>query len=152
MVTQTIFDAYTKINPYNKERLINFLCQNHKRGFDVSCDCNLAVEYALKEIPSFGGFVLIAELEANIVAALIVNRSGIQGNNSQNNLVYFEVKEGFHKIGRNLLDKAIKLSNSDISIHLEPDNPMMDLFVKMGFQPAHVVMRFDAPEAKKSIA
>jgi len=79
MFHQNHYDAYTGISFSKKNAIVQFLHKHLESSWVKETAILKAVEYATKEIPSFGGFVLTAEENEEIVAALIVNKTGLSG-------------------------------------------------------------------------
>ena len=79
MCQQNLYDAYTGISFSKKNAIVQFLQKYLEASWVEETAILKAVEYATKEIPSFGGFVLTAEENQEIVAALIVNKTGLSG-------------------------------------------------------------------------
>jgi len=72
MYQQKLYDAYTGISYAQKNAIVQFLKNNLESSWLEEAAILKAVEYATKEIPSFGGFILTAESDEEIVAALVV--------------------------------------------------------------------------------
>ena len=117
MVQQHHYDAFTGISFSKKNAIIQFLQKHLENSWMKEAAVVKAVEYATKEIPSFGGFVLTAEKNEEIVAALIVNKTGLSGLMPEY-LAVLQATKPIAKgklITRKLEEKAIVLSKGDIS-------------------------------------
>ncbi len=138
MFQQNLYDAFTGISFSKKNAIVRFL-QNHLEASWVDETAILkAVEYATKEIPSFGGFVLTAEKNEEIVAALIVNKTGLSGIMPEYVAVLQATKPiaKVKVIARKLEERAITLSQGDIA------NLITD------FGPRELLLEDLAPAAK----
>lgn len=140
----TLFDAFTGMNSAEKSAVISFLCEYTEHAGKASV--REAVEYAIKHKPSFGGFVLTAYAGRQLIAAVVVNRTGMEGYNPNNLFVYVT----FHKDYRNdepmmlqVMKKAIDLTDGDIALHVEPRNPVLKLYKKMGFEAQYLELRLN---------
>ncbi len=138
----TLYDAFTGMSPAEKSTVVNFLCEHTNNASKQSV--REALEYAIKSKPSFGGFVLTAHTGRQMIAAVIVNRTGMEGYNPKNLLVFAT----FHNDYRDdeammlyILRKAIELADGDMALHLEPRHPALKLYKKLGFQATYLELR-----------
>lgn len=138
MFQQNLYDAYTGISFSEKNAIVRFLQKNLEASWVEETAILKAVEYATKEIPSFGGFVLTAEKNKEIVAALIVNKTGLSGILPEYVAVLQATKPiaKVKVIARKLEEKAITLSQGDIA------NLITD------FGPRELLLEDLAPAAK----
>jgi len=138
--------VYTPFEPATiseKEHIVNFLFHHLDQYGDAREDIHKAIQYALKETASHGGFVIAGELEGEIAGAVVINRTGMEGYIPENILVYIAV-DGNQRgkgIGKTLMQKAIDLAQGDIALHVEPDNPARHLYEKLGFTNKYLEMR-----------
>jgi GNAT superfamily N-acetyltransferase len=102
-----------------------------------------AVDYSLKEYSSFGGFVLAAYKNWEVVGAVVVNQTGMKGYIPENILVYVATHDERRGqgIGKQLMQKAISQAEGNIALHVEPDNPVRYLYEKLGFTSKYLEMR-----------
>jgi len=126
-----------------KEQVIDFLFKHLDQFGDARHDIQKAIEYALKEKTSHGGYVLYGREEDEIVGAVVVNRTGMSGYIPENILVYIAVNSAFRGkgFGKRLMNKAIEVAEGDIALHVEPDNPAKFLYEKLGFENKYLEMR-----------
>ena len=138
MFQQNLYDAYTGISFSKKNAIVRFLQKHLEASWVEETAILKAVEYATKEIPSFGGFVLTAEKNEEIVAALIVNKTGLSGIMPEYVAVLKAIKPiaKVKVIARKLEEKAITLSQGDIA------NLITD------FGPRELLLEDLAPAAK----
>ena len=117
MFQQNLYDAFTGISFSKKNAIVQFLQKHLEASWVEESAILKAVEYATKEIPSFGGFVLTAEENQEIVAALIVNKTGLSGLMPEY-VAVLQATKPITKgkiIARNLVEKAITLAQGDIA-------------------------------------
>lgn len=138
---------YTDTNkPGEKEKkeIIEFLYKHLENYGDAVKDIERAVNYALKEIESFGGFILDAREDNKVVGAVIVNKTGMKGYIPENILVYIATHGEYRGkgIGKKLMKETIDKAEGDIKLHVEPDNPARFLYEKVGFESPYLEMRY----------
>lgn len=143
--------AYSETErPTSEERksIVDFLYENLEEFGDPRPDIDKAVAYALKETKSFGGFVLKAVKDGKIVGVVVVNRTGMKDYIPENILVYIATHKEYRGqgIGKALMKKASRVSEGDIALHVEPDNPARFLYEKMGFTSKYLEMRLHKDE------
>ncbi|MCB0690445.1 MAG: GNAT family N-acetyltransferase [Saprospiraceae bacterium] len=141
-----ILNVYDAVNlPSSKINLdiVNFLFKHLDQYGDDKESIEKAMDYALKKQPSFGGYIITIVDEQEIVGATVVNKTGMDGYIPENILVYIAIHKDFRGkgIGKKLMSKAIEMSNGDIALHVEPDNPAKILYEKLGFKNKYLEMR-----------
>ena len=141
----TIFNSFTGMSPLEKSALVSFLHEHDHTG-NSKASVKEAVEYALKNKPSFGGFILVARKRHQIIGAVIANRTGMEGYNPTNIFVYASFHPEFHKdeiFVQEIMQKAIQYADGDIGMHVEPGNPALKMYKKLGFQAQFLELRLD---------
>jgi ribosomal-protein-alanine N-acetyltransferase len=146
----TLYDAFTGMNTAEKSAVIHFLCEYTEDAEKQSV--REAVEYAIKHKPSFGGFILTVHQCRQIIAAVVVNRTGMEGYNPHNLFVYVTVHKDFRHdeaMMQYLLKRAIDHADGDIALHVPPGHPALKLYRKMGFKSQLLELRLhkSAPRA-----
>lgn len=138
-----LFDAVNKPSEIEKSQLVDFLFENLQQYGDPKEQIAKAINYSIKEIPSFGGFVLAIEEEKVIQGVVVVNQTGMGGYIPENILVYIAThSESRGKgYGRALMEKAIEHAKGDIALHVEANNPAKKLYEKLGFTNPYLEMR-----------
>jgi len=141
-------------NPVNlpsideKNEIVDFLFQHLDQFGDKKTDIEKAVDFSLKEnAAALGGFVIVTKDDASIKAAVVVNRTGMQGYIPENILVYIATHKDYrgNGIGKALMNKAMEIAQGDIALHVEPDNPAKFLYEKLGFTNKYLEMRYIKP-------
>ena len=140
-------EIYTEINkPSNEKKteLINFLFEQLENFGDAKEDIKKAMNFALHESQSFGGFILESLHENKTSGVVVVNQTGMDGYIPENILVYIATHKDLRGkgIGKNLMLKAMETAKGDIALHVEPDNPARFLYEKIGFKSKYLEMRF----------
>lgn len=137
-------DSFNPLTVNEKNAVVEFLYKHLDEFGDSREDITRAIEYALKETASHGGFVLTLRDGYKIGGALVMNKTGMQGYIPENILVYAAIhKEHRDKgLGQRLIEKAIELSHGDIALHVAPQNPAKSLYEKIGFTNKYLEMRY----------
>lgn len=132
-----------KPNEHERATILNFLFENLEQYGDPKADIDKCMQYALKESDSFGGFILTAVKENQVVGAVIVNRTGMKDYIPENILVYIatDAQQRGQGIGKKLMQQAIETATGNIALHVEPDNPARKLYENLGFTNKYLEMR-----------
>ena len=144
-----IFNAVQKPDSNEKNEIVDFLFNHLDQFGDKKEDIMKAIDFSVKDSASFGGFTLMARDGDNVVGAVVVNQTGMQGYIPENILVYIAVHRELRGqgIGKILMTEAINLAKGDIALHVEPDNPARHLYQKLGFDNKYLEMRLKKSEA-----
>ena len=144
MVQTKVFSTTNKPKITEKESLIDFLFDNLQEYGDPKSDIEKAVNYALKETTSFGGFILVSYLENDIIGVVVVNQTGMNDYIPENILVYIATHKNHRGkgIGKALMLETIDLAKGSIALHVEPENPAKFLYEKVGFSSKYIEMRY----------
>jgi len=144
MLKFKIYNPNTKMSTLEKLNVTEFLFKHLEQYGDEKLDIEKAVQYALKETPSFGGFVLEGyDIDENVVGTVVVNKTGMSGYIPENILVYIAVDNSQRGkgYGKDLMNKAVELCEGDVALHVEKDNPARFLYEKVGFTNPYLEMR-----------
>ncbi|PKP50259.1 MAG: GNAT family N-acetyltransferase [Bacteroidetes bacterium HGW-Bacteroidetes-11] len=138
-----VFNAVQKPDINEKSKIVDFLFDHLDQFGDKKEDILKAIDFSVKDSASFGGFTLMATDGENVVGAVVVNQTGMQGYIPENILVYIAVHRDLRGqgIGKVLMTEAINLAKGDIALHVEPDNPARHLYQKLGFDNKYLEMR-----------
>ena len=143
-MTKTItYSNSNKLSENRKNEIIDFLFEHLGNYGDPRPDIEKAVKYALKETPSFGGFMIVAFLNGKIAGAAVVNQTGMKDYIPENILVYIATDSALRGkgIGTKLLQKVIDTAEGNIALHIDPDYPARSLYERMGFEAKYIEMR-----------
>lgn len=126
-----------------KNEIADFLYEHLDQYGDTKTDILKCLDYALSHYPHQGGFVLLARDGQEIAGAVVMNQTGMEGYIPENILVYIAVNKKYRGqgVGKELMQKAISLAKGNIALHVEPDNPAMKLYEKLGFTNKYLEMR-----------
>ena len=78
-----------------------------------------------------------------ITGAVVVNKTGMESYIPENILVYIATHQAYRGkgLGKQLMQKAIELSEGGIALHVDPDNPARKLYERLGFENKYLEMR-----------
>ena len=138
-----MYNAFSGVNPLENVALLNFF-----RTYTPDTEYRAiqeALDYALKNKPSFGGFVLTYTINNRIVAGVVVNKTGMQGFKSENLLVLAAIHTDFKNestLLEELINKAVDYADGDIAIYAKPNHPALLMAKRLGFKEQYVELRF----------
>ncbi|MBF8455928.1 GNAT family N-acetyltransferase [Kaistella sp. G5-32] len=145
MITINTYSEQNKAPEEIKKEIIDFLFENLEQYGDPKSDIEKSLDYAFGKENKPGGNVLSAvdSETQKIVGAVIINKTGMDGYIPENILVYIATDKNMRGkgVGKQLMQKAIEVSESDMALHCEPDNPARFLYEKLGFTSKYLEMR-----------
>lgn len=138
-----IVDSISPVGLIEKQNIVDFLHEHLDEYGDSKEDITRALEYALSESSFQGGFVLKGLEEGKLAGVVLMNKTGMQGYIPENILVYIAVHKDFRGkgLGKQLMEKIISLTEGDIKLHVEPQNPARFLYEKVGFENKYLEYR-----------
>jgi [ribosomal protein S18]-alanine N-acetyltransferase len=128
---------------YTNEVIADFLFEHLDEYGDKKEDIHKCLAYVFN--PEKGGDIFLCLENKIIVAALVINHTGMEGYIPENILVYIAVhqKNRGKGIGKLLMREAIKSVRGAIALHVEHDNPAVYLYKKLGFTNKYLEMRLN---------
>ena len=143
MIHTKIFNEQNKPTEREKSEVVDFLFDNLQEYGDPKHQIERAIDYSIKEFTSFGGFTMVLIEEEEIRAAVVVNKTGMDGYIPENILVYIATDKNHRGkgIGKKLLQSTIENAEGDIALHVDADNPAKKLYEKFGFTNPYLEMR-----------
>ncbi|MCH7396796.1 GNAT family N-acetyltransferase [Belliella sp. DSM 107340] len=143
MVSIETLSAIDNATYLQKKEIADFLFTHLEQYGDPHVDIMKCLDYALDQAVDKGGFTVMARENGNIVGAVIMNRTGMSGYIPENILVYIAVDAAQRGkgVGKKLMKTAIDMSNGNIALHVEPDNPARKLYESLGFTNKYLEMR-----------
>lgn len=152
MLKFKIYNPNTGMSTLSKLNATEFLYEHLEQYGDKKKDIEKAIKYALKEIPSFGGFILEGYENDDLIGAVVINQTGMSGYIPENILVYIAIhkKTRGKGYGKLLMNKAIELAQGNIALHVEKDNPARFLYEKVGFTTPYLEMRLKKKKLNKN--
>ena len=79
MTSTKIYNSLSLLSNKKRSELINFISKNQYRSQISKEQITYLINYALKEISSFGGFIVTEENNEEIHAVMVVNATGMSG-------------------------------------------------------------------------
>lgn len=144
--TQTvIYTTMDKPTFLVQENIVDFFYNNLDKFGDPRDYIKRALDYALSSYPSEGGSLIIEYEGDRIVGGVIMNKTGMSGYIPENVLVYIAVHSDMRGqgLGHKLMSKAKEVSTGDIALHVEEENPAVQLYEKEGFKKKYIEMRWE---------
>jgi hypothetical protein len=118
----TVYNAFTGMSISERQQLLLFIKAHLGKNSEIPCE--QALDYALKLIPSFGGFVIVAYQDIFPIGCLIVNKTGMEGFGPGHIIsVAYQHPQftSYPEIMATLITKAIEFTGGDVSYYLRPD-------------------------------
>ena len=144
MYTFYTFDEKNKPEKNDKERIVNFLHDHLEQYGDEKEHIMKCMNYAVKDIESFGGLALEMKEGEKTLGAVIINHTGMSGYIPDSILVYIATHRDYRGkgLGKLMMEKILENTNGDVKLHVEPDNPARFLYEKYGFTSKYLEMRY----------
>lgn len=143
METQTIKFCPYENTLFNNDQIANFL-HEHLDRFGDEKEAILK-SLAFVQDKNKGGEIILATNENEIIGAVVLNKTGMSDYIPENILVYIAV-DNFYRgkgIGKKLMEHVIEVTEGNIALHCEPDNPAFHLYEKLGFKSKYLEMRLE---------
>jgi len=128
----------------NKQKFVDFLYLHLGEFGDSKTAIGNSIDYVFSSAEGKGGFLLAAYEDSQLIGALVMIRTGMVEYIPENLLVYVAVdsKQRGKGYGRKIVEKAIGLSDGNVSLHVEYENPAKRLYERIGFTNKYAEMRF----------
>jgi ribosomal protein S18 acetylase RimI-like enzyme len=126
------------------DELARFLHESLKPYEDPLPEVRRGITDALAPHTGEPGFVLIAELDQKVVGALIMLRTGMKGYIPENLLLMVAVDPSTRGmgVGSQVIKRSFELSDGDVKLHVEYDNPAKRLYERLGMTSKYAEMRY----------
>ena len=129
------------INPYE---LAVFLYESLKPYEDPLPVVKQGITDALKPKTRPSGFVLIAEINKKPVGALLMLNTGMKDYIPENFLLMVAVDPSARGkgIGAKIIKRSFEITEGDVKLHVEYDNPAKRLYERLGMTSKYAEMRY----------
>jgi [ribosomal protein S18]-alanine N-acetyltransferase len=140
---QHIYTSKQLPTDIEKNNLVSFLYENLENYGDPEQDILKAINYALSSEENKGGLIITTSFDSLLTGAVVVNNTGMEGYIPENILVYIATHKDYRGmgIGKTLLRTTIEQTTGSIALHVDADNPALQLYEKIGFVNKYVEMR-----------
>ena len=136
------YDAFTGLTILEKSKLVSFLLENSENGQFSRQVITEAVECAIKERASLGGFILTLKKEKELLGVIVVNRTS-SDRRQKLSLLAIARSHRHNGVAKKLVTQAIEKAGSGLSLQIEPGNGEEAFFKKLGFERKYVVLQAD---------
>ncbi|MXV38403.1 GNAT family N-acetyltransferase [Flavobacteriaceae bacterium Ap0902] len=141
--TINVYNNSNLPNQQKQQDIIDFLYIHLGEYGDEKTAIQKCMNYALDENQYNGGFVMTIEEQDKILAAVIINKTGMSDYIPENILVYIAAHGDYRGqgLGSRLIEACIERAEGDIALHVEKNNPAKGLYEKFGFTNPYLEMR-----------
>ncbi|UYW02400.1 GNAT family N-acetyltransferase [Flavobacterium agricola] len=133
-------------NAQQKAAISNFLYHHLEEYGDEQIDIDKCLAYTFNELneKQTAGFIVCFYESEKIIAACVVNETGMTGFIPENILVYIATHADYRGkgLGKKLMQTVINEANGAIALHVESNNPAKKLYEKLGFTNKYLEMRY----------
>jgi GNAT superfamily N-acetyltransferase len=128
----------------SKEDFIDFLYDHLDEFGDTKRAIGKCMNFAFGKDGGLGGFCLAAMEGEKLMGALIMNKTGMEEYIPPNILVYVAVHRDARGkgVGGQVVKKCIEMSDGDVKLHVEYENPAKRLYERIGFTNKYAEMRY----------
>jgi len=143
MESQTIKFCSYENTLFDNDQIASFLHQ-HLDEFGDEKEAILKC-LAFVQDKNKGGDILLASNKNEIIGAVVLNKTGMTDYIPENILVYIAINKDYRGkgIGKKMMEYAIEITDGNIALHCEPDNPAFHLYEKLGFKSKYLEMRLE---------
>ncbi|MCF7911020.1 MAG: GNAT family N-acetyltransferase [Candidatus Cloacimonetes bacterium] len=149
MIEFKIINSYAEFTAeISSEELIDFLHKHLDKFGDSKEAISECLGYAMSSGEAKGGYVLLALEKELIVGAVIMISTGMKYYIPEYFLVYIAVHREYRNqgLGGKLISRIIEMTDGDIALHVEYENPAKRLYERVGFTSKYAEMRYHKEE------
>jgi ribosomal protein S18 acetylase RimI-like enzyme len=127
-----------------RDALAEFLHVKMRPYHDALGDVHRGIDYAFSDESGKGGFVVLAGRDDRLVGALVMLHTGMGGYVPEHLLLFVgvEPEQRGRGIGRRLIEAGLARCPGSVKLHVEPDNPALRLYERVGFTNKYLEMRY----------
>lgn len=142
-ISYTSISAADNLTDSVRHDIISFLHTHLDQFGDTKEAIGKCIDYAQKKNNRPGGTITLAKDGDKIIGTVITNETGMEGYIPENILVYIAMHADYRGkgLGKGLMNKAMEGVSGDIALHVEPENPAVHLYKKLGFTSKYLEMR-----------
>lgn len=128
----------------DEETVARFFHETMAPYNDTLEDVGRALDYALDPGKGQGGYVMLAHRGETLLGALCMLKTGMGGYIPENILLFVTVDPSTRGqgIGGRLIEHCLAVTEGDVKLHVEYDNPAKRLYERLGFTTKYAEMRW----------
>lgn len=143
IIDNRVYNATNRPTEIEKHNIIDFIYHHLEGGNPRKEHIRKAIEYAIKEQQSFGGFIIIQKMDGELAGVTVINKTGMEGYMAENILVYLAVSKQHRGSGvaQSLLNQILNHAKGDIGLQINHNNRLIKVFEKIGFKKSKTELR-----------
>jgi ribosomal protein S18 acetylase RimI-like enzyme len=143
MEYQTSYSDEDNPTSFSRRDITDFLHTHLDEFGDSKEAISKCISYAYGDGAGQDGFILIAHEGGTIAGVTIINHTNMSDYIPEHLLVYIAVNGAYRRqgIGGKMIERVNEETTGDIALHVEPNNPAIKLYEKMGFTNKYLEMR-----------
>ena len=128
-----------------RDDLAHFLHETMRPYEDTIEDIHRALDYAFSSNNGNGGFLVLGELNEELVGAVVMLNTGMKGFIPETVLLFVSVSPEMRGsgLGGKLIRRALDEADGNVKLHVEYDNPARRLYERIGFTSKYAEMRYE---------
>jgi len=128
----------------DEDTIARFFHETMEPYNDTLEDVHRALDYALDPGKGNGGFVMLAHRGETLLGALCMLKTGMSGYIPENILLFVTVDPSTRGqgVGGRLIEHCLEVTEGDVKLHVEYDNPAKRLYERLGFSTKYAEMRW----------
>ena len=145
MTSTKLYNSFPRMSYQKKIALINFIYFNQEGSSLNKSTITHLMDYALKEISSFGGFVVTEENEVEILGAMVVNNTGMEGYMPNNLIVASAFLQSPGKEGskKRILQKIMHATRGDAALFIKNTHHQENIFNELNVKTIKMLAAVD---------
>lgn len=132
-----------------REKLALFFHETMEPYNDTLEDVQKALDYLFSDAKGEGGYLVLAQLDGELVGALAMLNTGMKGYVPGWILLFVTVDPSMRGkgLGGKIMDFALAEADGPVKLHVEYDNPAKRLYERKGFTSKYAEMRYEPKKA-----
>jgi len=141
MTSTKLYNSFPRISYQKKAALIKFVCDYQEGTCLNKSTITHLVDYALKEISSFGGFLVTEETEEEVLGIMIVNNTGMEGYMPNNLIVASAFLPNIGKEGskKRILQKIMYVTRGDTALFIKNTYQQKSYLANLGIKTIKMI-------------
>jgi GNAT superfamily N-acetyltransferase len=149
-----LYSPFDKATSIEVDRITKCLFDSMKVCNVTKADIQHAIDYAFREKPGLGGYVLTILDRQQIVGVAIINKTGMKGYFPENILAFIGVVPKYQGkgLGKRLVQQVIRLCEGHIYLNIPESMQAETFFTRVGFQKANRQFYYKNNEGNKGLS